>query len=271
MTSITSLLKIDPIVTELLKAGLTTYKKHFKAYIVLNIISITFFALVLGIPTSINTHMDFYISLTKLFKSYQSYTQTVLFYGIIGLIITIITYYLTFRETLSSGELGLEIHTPWTPYTQFFVILFYDLIIFMYLLIWVSFFRSIFAIVTFDSFKFVSDVEFSFTVQFLLLFFIVFLLIAFFLFAVKMSYYIYMLDEFKVPTQALDPIILLFGFLFGILIVILDVVDIFFPFLQNISIIITYLTPGTIIMPILGYSILGFEPLFEGEESINPF
>ena len=87
-----------------------------------------------------------------------------------------------------------------------------------------------------------------------------------------MSYFIYMLDELKVPTQALDPIIFLFGLGFGCLIVILDFLNLFFPGLQNVSTIITFLTPGTIIMPILGYSmahlkvastLLGFEPLFD--------
>jgi hypothetical protein len=86
-----------------------------------------------------------------------------------------------------------------------------------------------------------------------------------------------MLDEFKVPTQALDPIILIFGILFGIMILFLDIINFFIPnlIIKNISIIITYLTPGTLIMPIIGYSmahlkvastILGFEPLMLNDE-----
>lgn len=275
MPRIPSFFKIDPIVGEILKAGFLTYKKHYKSYIVLNSIAILVFALVLGFGPSINTQMDLFISLTQLFKSYEIYTQTVLFYGFIGLVITIITYYLTFRSTLRSGELGIEIDTPWHTIPQFIIILFYDLVVFMYLLIWVSFCRIFVAIVTFGSFS--VNASYGYNFQFLLFFFLIFLVIVFFLFVVKLSYFIYMLDEFKVPTQALDPIIFLFGFLFGILIIGLDFVDIFFPAMQKISIIITYLTPGTIIMPILGYSmahlkvastILGFEPLFEKEEPI---
>ena len=123
--------RFDPIVGELLKAGLTTYKKHFKVYIPLNLISLCIFALILGLPNSIHSNMNLYISVTNLFNSYQEYTQTVLFYGILGVTVTIITYYLTFTGTLRSGELGLEINTPWTANSQFFIILLYDLIMFI--------------------------------------------------------------------------------------------------------------------------------------------
>ena len=165
----TSLFKIDPIVSELLKAGITTYKKHFKAYIMLNVISISIFAIILGYLNSVHTKMDVFIFFSHLVQSYQEYTQTMLFYTFIGLVVTIFTYYLTFRGTLSKGELGLEINTPWTIYNQFFIILLYDLIVFLYLLSWVFFFRQLITILLFNRYGFVSNFDLNYTLQFMLL------------------------------------------------------------------------------------------------------
>jgi hypothetical protein len=277
MTSIPSFLKIDPIVAELLRAGFGTYKKHYKAYIILNISFTALFFLILGFPNIDNSNTDIMLSLFKFFESLESFTQTILFYSFIGLIVTIFTYYFTFRETLRSGELGLEIQTPWTTLNQFGIIIGYNLIVLIYLLIWVGFFRALFLILSFNYQGILGMFNTSYSYLFLALIFLILLIIAFFLFVVKMTYFIYMLDEFKVPTQALDPIILIFGILFGIMILFLDIINFFIPnlIIKNISIIITYLTPGTLIMPIIGYSmahlkvastILGFEPLMLNDE-----
>lgn len=276
MNLIRKLVQFDPIVSELLKAGFNTYKKHIKAYLLINVFFITFFVIIFGLPTTGIPDMQLLNNFILLIDSYQAYTQTIFFYGVIGLFITIVTYYITFNQTLSSGELGLEIDTPWTKITQFAVILLYNMVVLAYLLIWAMFFKILFALVTFNSMK-NTIIESNYTIIFFEFFAIIIILIIFFLFVVKFTYFIYILDELKVPTQALDPIIFIYGLLFGILILILDLITLVMPNFIEIAVIITYLTPGSIIMPILGYSmahlkvastVLGFEPLMVHDDAL---
>ena len=232
----------------------------------------------MGLTSNLEAQLYF---LTKVFdyvNSFQYYTQTLFFYGFLGLLITVITYYITFRKTLSSGELGLEIDAPWKTLTHFAIIFGYNFIVILYLIIWVLFCEIIFSLFTLNRFQIMTQSDYAFI--FISLIVCIFLLFVLFLFVVKTTYYIYILDESKVPTQALDPIILFLGGFYGILVLILELLNYFYPIvlLVNISTIITYLSPGTILMPVLGYSmahlkvaqtILGFEPLFI-KEDVSP-
>lgn len=276
MALIHKIFRIDPIVTEILKAGILTYRKHIKAYIVLNIVYIVLFAFIMGMTSSIESNLNFFSKVFDYANSFQRYTQTLFFYGVLGLIVTVITYYLTFGETLRRGELGIEIQAPWTSIEHFFIIVFYNFLFILYLIIWVIFFKILFTLLTFNRLQTFDANEYSFI--FIGLIICIFLLISLFLFVVKYSYYVYMLDELKVPTEAIDPIILFYGISFGFLVLCLEIFNFFFPslFFSNISIIITYLTPGTVLLPILGYSmahlkvaqtLLGYEPLFINEEA----
>ena len=276
MSFIHKFLKIDPIVTEILKAGIITYKKHYKAYLLLNIVYIIIFAFIMGLTSSLEAQLYFFTKVFDYVNSFQIYTQTLFFYGFLGLLITVITYYITFRKTLSSGELGLEIDAQWKTLTHFVIIFGYNFIVILYLIIWVLFCEIIFSLFTLNRFQIITQSDYAFI--FISLMVCIFLVIVLFLFVVKTTYYIYMLDESKVPTQALDPIIFSLGAFYGILVLILEIINFYFPIalLANISTIITYLSPGTILMPVLGYSmahlkvaqtILGFEPLFVKEDA----
>lgn len=278
MNHLRAFIKIDPIFSELLRAGMTTYKTHFKVYLLVNVSFIALFLLILGIPSSLESNMRILDKIFAFFNSYQYFTQTIFFYGVIGLVITIITYYLTFNQTLNSGELGLEIKTKKTSVQQFLKILLFNLTVLTYFLIWVVFYRIIFDLLTFSTIiNYPQQLQFDYSLIFFSLLFIVFSIVVFFLFVVKLAYYIYLLDEFKVPNEAMDPLIFSFGCFFGLLILILDMITIVFPSFWKIAVIITYLTPGTILMPILGYSmahlkvastVLGFEYLIRYEDTM---
>lgn len=254
MPSLTVYIKIDPIVAELLKAGICTYKKHFKIYFFVNLLFIILFLLILGIQPSWNMNLKMLDQLYLFFNSFHNYTQTIYFYGIIGLLITILTYYLTFNQTLSSGELGLEIPTRKISIYQFSEILIFNLLVLTYFLTWVFFYRLVVDALILSLLK---KYPLEFPTDYLpilgALFLDILLLGLLFLCVVKLAYYTYMLDKFNVPKQALVPIIFFFGSFFGLLILILDIVTLSFPSFWVIAVIITYLTPGTVLMPILGY------------------
>ena len=276
MTSFATYLRIDPMVTELLKAGLTTYRKHFKEYIVLSASFIGFFAVILEIPDSMGLNMYYYGTLNEFFRTYQNYTQTLLFYLFIGLIITTITYFLTFREPLRSGELGLRIGSPWTIYNQLCLTILYNALVLLYLLTWVYLSRSFFYVITFNRYNLVPASNISYFEQIHFLVLIISLNLVLFLVVIKSSYHIYMIDETNIPLPALRSLIILLGFLFGLLVFSLDLVNFFYPSTEKIAIIITFLSPGILLLPVLGYSMahlkvvltaLNFEYLFRSEES----
>ena len=276
MTSFATYLGINPVVSEVLKAGLLSYKKHYKEYIILSASFIAFFAIILEIPDSWGLNTHYYITVKEFFRTYLFYTQTLLFYLFIGLIITIITYFMTFRETLSSGELGLKIPSPWTAYNQLCLTIFYNALVLLYLLTWVFLFRSFFYLIAFNRNNLVPTSIVNYFEQIHSLILIISFNLVLFPTVLKSSYHIYMIDESNEPIPIVTPLIILLGFLFGLLVFTLDLVNLFYPSTEKIAIIITFLAPGILLLPVLGYSMahlkvaltaLNLEHLFRAEET----
>lgn len=261
--------KIDPIVFDLLKAGLDTYLNHVKIYILVIVSFFGIFGILNGLFLDLNL-----IS----FENFNTISNSLSFiplnvqFAILALLTTIVTYYIAFRNTLKTGELGMEFNMQYDKRGQLLHTILYNTIALSYFLLWSAFFKTFFILIPAMSGNYNSYNEriTSFIIGIIV---IAFLIFVFFLFAVKYSYTIFLLEEEKVPLQAMDPLLILIGLFFGILISSLDFVSYFLNitiFTQIVEI-VTYLTPGVILMPIFGFAmahlkvastIIGYENIF---------
>lgn len=264
-------LRFDPIVRELLLAGLKTYSQHFQIYLLLILSYLIVFSTFAGVFTLLGQTRLLVLTLGNPLEILVGATLNFF----IAWAVTTSAHYLSYRQTLSTGALGLAFKLPNSPVDVLKTIGF-SMFILLYFVLFGALFR-VGSLLSPHSWSTATEfiarlTAFVFSTTIVLLF-----LAFFFFLAVRFSYDLYHLEQSTVPMMAIDGVLFVLGLCYALLLLSLNIVPVLTgnQMAEELVAVVSFILPGTLIMPIYAYamahlkvasSLLEFEglPLPEG-------
>ena len=246
--------RIDPIVWALLSGGVRSYSKHFPVFIGLILLYTILLSSVAGVFSLLNQKIEI---LFPGFAPLQIIVGGGLNFLLVGLV-AMIGQDFAYKRTLESGELGVKFIFQGASWRIYSYVLGMVILFVTYFIMWAAIFHVPMLL---DEEVWTHSVRlypsgsphilYRFVLMLILLVIMLIIQIIVFFSTVKAIYFVFQLSKYSVPSEAIDGILIVVGLLYGLLVLLLRILSIFG---HELVTLIIFLVPGTLLVPIIAYS-----------------